>query len=81
MHRFSEHRINHLDTSKPRLPSKVPPRSVVIVSVQPEIPPFLRDNLSLTFPLLLVFLNPLILVNSVHELAHIGDKLSHQKLP
>ena len=81
MHRFSEHRINHLGTSRPRLPRKVPSRLVVIVSIQPKIPLFLRDNLSLTFPLLLVFLNPLILVNLVHELVHTGDRLSHQRLP
>ena len=30
----------------------------------------LRDNLSLPFPLLLVFLDPLILVNMVHEPTH-----------
>ena len=81
MHRFSEHRINHLGTGKPRLPSKVPSSSVVIVLVQLEILPLLRDNLSPTFPLLLVFLNPLILVNLVHELAHTSDRLSHQRLP
>ena len=80
MHRFSKHRINHLGTSRPRLPSKVPSRLVVIVLVQPEIHSLLRDNLSLTFPLLLVFLNPLILINPVHELAHTSDRLSHQIL-
>ena len=80
-YRFSEHRINHLGTGRPRLPSKVLSRSVVIVSVRLEISTLLRDNLSLTFPLLLVFLNPLILVNPIHELAHTSDKLSCQRLP
>ena len=81
MHQFSEHRINHLGIGRPRLSSKVPSRSIVIVSVQLEILPLLRDNLSLTFPLLLVFLNPLILVNPAHELALIGNRLSCQRLP
>ena len=80
VHRFSEHRINHLSIGKLWLPSKVSSRSVVIVPVRLEIPLLLRDNLSLTFPLLLVFLNPFILVNLVHELAHIGDRLSRQRL-
>ena len=81
VHRFSEHRINHLSIGRPWLPNEVSLRSVVIVPVQPEIPRLLRDNLSLTFPLLLVFLNLLILVNHVHELAHISDRLSRQRLP
>ena len=75
-YRFSEHRINHLGTGRPRLPNKVLSRSVVIVSVRLKISTLLRDNLSLSFPLLLVFLNPLILVNPVHELAQAGDKFS-----
>ena len=81
MHRFSEYRIDHLGIGRARLPSKVLSRSVVIVLVRPKIPHLLRDNLSLTFPLLLVFLDPLILVNLVHEFAHTGDRLSRQRLP
>ena len=81
MHQFSKHRINHLSIGRPWLLSKVSLRSIVMVLVRLEIPHLLRDNLSLTFPLLLVFLNPLILVNLVHELVHAGDRLSHQRLP
>ena len=81
VHQFSEHRIDHLSIGRPWLPNKVFPRSVIIVPVQPEIPPLLRDSLSLIFPLLLVFLNSFILVNPVHELAHTGDRLSRQRLP
>ena len=80
MHRFSKHRINHLSTSKPWLPSKVSSRSVVIIPIRPEILSLLRDYLSITFPLLLVFLNPFIFVNLVHELAYTGDRLSRQRL-
>ena len=69
VHQFSERRINHLSIGRPWLPNKVSPRSVIIVSVRLEIPPFLRDNLSLTFSLLLVFLNPLVLINSVYKWA------------
>ena len=64
MHRFSEHSVNHLRSCKLRLPSKIPPASVIVVMVQLEIPPLLRDNLALSLTLLLVFLNPLILVDS-----------------
>ena len=81
MHRFSEHHINRLSISRPWLSSKVSPRLVVVVSVQPKIPHLLRDNLNLSFSLLLVFLNPFILINSVHELAHIGDRFADQRFP
>ena len=54
------------------MPSKIPSKLVVVVSVRPEIPALLKDNLSLPLPLLLVFLNPFILINSVHELAYTG---------
>ena len=81
MHRFSENRINHLSISRPWLPSKVSLRPVVvIVPVRPKIPHLLRDNLSFSFPLLLVFLNPLVLINLVHELVHTGDRLASQRL-
>ena len=78
MHWFSEHRANHLSSSRPRLPSKVSSRSIIVVFVRPEIPPILRDNLSLPFPLLLVFLNLLILVNTVHESTHTPYRLLGQ---
>ena len=55
--------------------------SVIIVSVQPEILPLLKDNLSLSFPLLLVFLNPIVLINLVHELAHTSNKFASQRFP
>ena len=77
VHRFSEHRINHLSIGRPWPSSKVSPRLVVIIPIRPEILHLLRYNLSLTFPLLLVFLNPFIFVNPVHELAHTSDRLSY----
>ena len=55
--------------------------SVVAVSIRHEIPPLLRNNLSLSFPLLLVFLNPLILINSVHELVHTSAEFASQRFP
>ena len=76
MHRLPEHRVNRLSIGRPWLPSKVPPRSVVVVSVRLEIPYLLRDNLNLSFPLLLVFLNPLVLINPVYELVHTGDRFA-----
>ena len=50
------------------MPNKIPSGLVIIVFVRLEIPPVLRDNLSLSPPLLLVFLNPFIFVNTVHKL-------------
>ena len=79
-HWLSEHSINCLSIGKPWLPSEVSSWSVVIVSVRFEIPPLLRDNLSVTFPLLLVFLNPLVLINPVYELAHTSNRFAHQRL-
>ena len=78
---FSEHRVNHLSSGRPRFPSKVSLRPVIIVSVRPEIPSLLRDNLSLPLPLLLVFIDPLILINSVHELTYIVSWFPNQRLP
>ena len=75
VHWLSEHNINRMSVGRPWVPSKVSPRSVIIVSIRPEIPSLLRDNLSLSFPLLLVFLNPFVLINPVPKLAHIGKGL------
>ena len=74
MHWFSKHSFYHLRNCKPRLPSKIPSGSAIVVVVRPEMPPFLRDNLALSLVLLLVLLNPLILINPIHKLAYIGNK-------
>ena len=63
---FSEYCVNHLSGGRPQLPNKVSLRSVIVVSVRLEIPPFLRDNLNFPIPLLLIVFNPLVLINSVH---------------
>ena len=52
----------------------------MVVSVWPEIPHILKDNLSFPFPLLLVFLDPLILINTVHELMYTPYRLFGQRL-
>ena len=81
MYWFSEHRINHLSISGPRLPSIVSPGLIIVVSVRPEILPLLKDNLSLPLPLLLVFLDLIILINSVHKLAYTDSRFPSQRLP
>ena len=78
MHWFSEHRANHLSSSRPRLPNKVFSWLIIVIFVRPEIPFILRDNLSLPFPLMLVFVDPLILVNTVHEPTHTPYRLLGQ---
>ena len=76
MHWISEHNIDCLRVGRFGLPCKVSPRSVVVIKlVRPEVPPLLKDNLSFTFTQLLVFFNPFILVDLVHELAQVGDRL------
>ena len=81
VHWFSEHNINSLRVGSSRLPSKVSLWPVIIVSIRPEISPLLKDNFSLTFPLLLVFLKPFIFVNPIHELKQTGDKFTSQGFP
>ena len=66
MHWLSEHCTNYLGIGRLSLTCIIPSRPVIIVSVQPEIPHFLRDNLSLPFSLLLVVFDPLVLINLVH---------------
>ena len=55
------------------------PRRDFAVSIRPKIPSILWDHLSFPFPLLLVFPNLLILVNAVHELMHIPNRLPCQR--
>ena len=81
MHRFSKHNVNRLRSCRLKLPSKISPGSVIVVMVRPEIPHLLRDNLALSFTLLLVLFNPLILVNSIHKLAYTDNKFLSQRLP
>ena len=78
---FSEYCVNHLSGGRPQLPNKVSSRSVIVVSVRLEIPPLLRDNLNLHLPLVLVFLDPLILINLVHELTHTVSRFQGQRGP
>ena len=81
MYWISEHSIYHLRGCRLRLPSKIPTRSTVVVTVQPEIPHLLRDNFAISLSLLLVLFNPLVLVNSIHKLAYTVDRFPSQKLP
>ena len=81
MYWISKHSIYHLRGCKLRLPSKIPMRSTVVITVRPEIPPLLRDNRALSLALLLVLFNPLVLINSIHELVYTVDRFPSQKLP
>ena len=75
MYWLSKHRANHLRSRRPRLPNKIPSWPTIIVSVQPKIPLVLWDNLSFSLPLLLVFLNPLVFVNTIHKPTHTPYRL------
>ena len=76
MYWVSEHSVYCLRVSRSELPCKVSPLSVVVIkSIRPEVPPLLKDNLCFTFSQLLVLFDPFILVDPVHELAQVGDRL------
>ena len=61
------------------MPRKISLRSAVIVPIQPEILSILRDHLSLPLSLLLVLLDLLILINSIHEPMHTPDRFPNQR--
>ena len=63
---FSEHRINHLRSHRPKLPSRISSGFIIVIAVRPKILHLLRDNLTLPLVLLLVLLNALILVYPIH---------------
>ena len=81
MYWFSEHYVNHLRSRRPKLPSKIPLGSIIIVVVRPKTPPLLTDNLTLPLALLLVLLEPLILIYLIHKLAYAGNRFPNQRPP
>ena len=81
MHWFSKYSSDILRIGCLRLPCKISPRATVGVSVRPEIPHFLRDNLLLSLALHLVFFYSLILINLIHQLAHVSGRLASQGFP
>ena len=80
MHWFSEHSVNHPRSHRPRLSSKIPSGSVIVVYVQPKIPHLRGDNLTLPLALLLVFLDPFILINTIHKPTNTPHQLLGQGL-
>ena len=81
MYWFSEHSIDSLCVGCSRLPYEISPQAVAVMSVRPEIPPLLRDNLLFSLTLQLVFLYSFILIDSIHQLAHTSGRLASQRLP
>ena len=78
MHWFSEHRVNRFRSRRPRLSSKIPSGSIIVVVVRPEIPFLLKYNLTLPLALLLVFLDALVFINAVYKPTHIPYRLFGQ---
>ena len=74
MHWFFEYSVHHMRSCCLRLPNKILSGSIIMVVIQLEIPLLLRDNLALSLSLMLVFFNPLVLINLIHELAYIGNR-------
>ena len=81
MYWFSEHSIDSLCVGCSRMPYEISHRAVAVMSVRPEIPPLLRDNLFFSLTLQLVFLYSFILIDLIHQLAHTSDRLTSQRLP
>ena len=81
MYWFLKYSVNSLCVGCSRLPYEISPQAVVVVSVRPEIPPLLGDNLLFSFTLQLVFLYSFVFVNPIHQLVHTGDRFACQRLP
>ena len=63
------------------MPYEISHRAIAVISVRPEIPHLLRDNLLFPFALQLVFLYSFILIDLIHQLMHTGGRLASQRLP
>ena len=81
MYWFSEYSIDSLCVSCSGLPYEISYQAVAVISVRPEIPPLLRDNLLFSLTLQLVFLYSFILIDPIHRLAHTSGRLTSQRLP
>ena len=81
MHRFLKYNVNHLGVGRSCQSNIIFSRSSGIELVRPKIPYLLRDNLRFTFSLLLIFLNSLIFINSVHKLTHTSNRFTGQWFP
>ena len=76
LYRLLEHGINRLGIGRTRLPHIVFLRPVIVVPVRPEIPPLLRDYLSLSFSLQLVFFYSSLFINPIHQLLYTSDRFT-----
>ena len=63
------------------MPCEISPRAIAVISVRPEIPPLLRDNLLLSLALQLVFLYSFILIDSIYQLTYTSGRFTSQRLP
>ena len=66
MYWFSEHSTDNLCVGCSGLPYEIFSWAVAVISIRPEIPPLLRDNLFLSLLLQLVFLYSFILIDLIH---------------
>ena len=66
MHWFSEYSPDILHIGCLRLPCEISPRVIIGISVRPEIPPLLKDNLLLSLTLQLFFLHSLVLIDPIY---------------
>ena len=81
MYWFSEYNPYVLRIGYLRLPCEVSPWATIGVSVRPEIPHLLKDNLLLSLALHLVFFYSLVLIDLIHQLVHASGRLASQGFP
>ena len=81
MHRLPEHSANYMGSSRYCMPSEISPESIVIIPLRPEIPSALGNHFGLNLSLLLVLLDSLILINTIHKLVYTPSQISSQRLP
>ena len=81
VNRLLEYSTNYLGSSSPSLSSKISLGPTIIIPLQSEILSVLGNYFSLPLSLLLILLNPLILINSIHELTYVSGRFFGQRLP
>lgn len=81
MHGLPKNCVNCLRGGLSSRPWKVPSHRNTVVPIHLVISLVRSIHFGLPFPLLLVFLDLLVLINMIHQLAHAACKLSSQRLP
>ena len=80
IHWLFKQRVDRLSSRGRCLISELPSGAITLVSPSLSIS-LLQEHFHLAVSLNLVFLHPLILIDAIHQLAHVWGRLHHQRLP